>query len=227
MSTIEVGDARAADLILRMRDLARTKVGDGPAFTGTWLNREVRVDERGVTAILGVVMSRPKERARVAIAVAVVALVGAACGGRASHAATADSAPSTTEQQREPLVAPPQRPSAENVPAGPRARVEYSVVTNQPVVFVTIDDGFTRDPRVTGFIRTHHWPISAFIIDRLAIAAPSYFRQLMAAGATLNDHTYTHPDLATLDYASQRDQICRATQDFPRLFGVKIGRAHV
>jgi peptidoglycan/xylan/chitin deacetylase (PgdA/CDA1 family) len=158
------------------------------------------------------------------IAVVLLGLIGAACSSPASHAATAGSTASTTTPRlagSEPRVAPKQRPSAGTVPAGPRARVQYSVVTHDPVVFVTIDDGFTRDPRVIAFIRAHHWPISAFVIDRLAKFAPSYFRQLLAAGATLNDHTYTHPDLATLNYAAQQAEICRATRDFPRLFGEK------
>jgi len=150
-------------------------------------------------------------------------MISAACSSHASHAATAGGAASTTTPRLaggEPLVAPTQRATAGAVPAGPRARVQYSVVTHDPVVFVTIDDGFTRDPRVIAFIRAHRWPISAFVIDRLANIAPAYFRQLLAAaGATLDDHTYTHPDLATLDYAAQQAQICRATRDFPRLFG--------
>jgi peptidoglycan/xylan/chitin deacetylase (PgdA/CDA1 family) len=96
----------------------------------------------------------------------------------------------------------------------------FSIRTREPVAFVTIDDGFYRDPRVITFIAEHHWPITAFIIDRVARAAPSYFKLLLAVGATIEDHTYSHPDLPTLSFADQQQQICRPTRDFPSLLGV-------
>lgn len=87
------------------------------------------------------------------------------------------------------------------------------------VVFVTIDDGFFRDPRVVAFIAAQVWPVSAFIIDRVAQTAPAWVKALLAAGVTLEDHTYSHPELPTLGYVEQQQQICRPTIDFPRLFG--------
>jgi peptidoglycan/xylan/chitin deacetylase (PgdA/CDA1 family) len=120
----------------------------------------------------------------------------------------------------EPKVPPVQRPTVHAVPAGPRAQVVFKIHTTDQVVFVTIDDGFYKDPRVVAFIRVHQWPVATFIIDRVAEAAPSYFRALAAAGATINDHTYSHPDLPGLDYAAQEEQICRPTRDFPRLLGL-------
>jgi peptidoglycan/xylan/chitin deacetylase (PgdA/CDA1 family) len=171
-----------------------------------------------------VMLSRRRNQVAAAvILVGVVFLVVRWASGSGHHNRHATAPVPTTAQLGggEPIIAPAQRPTSAAVPAGPRARVQYVVRTNDAVVFVTIDDGFVRDRRVIAFIRAHHWPISAFVIDRLAVRAPSYFRQLMAAGATLNDHTYTHPDLPTRDYATQQNEICHATEDFPRLFGVK------
>jgi peptidoglycan/xylan/chitin deacetylase (PgdA/CDA1 family) len=88
------------------------------------------------------------------------------------------------------------------------------------VVFVTIDDGFFRDPRVIAFIAAHRWPVSAFVIDRVAQTAPAWVKALLGAGATLEDHTYSHPQLPTVSYAEQQAQICRPTIDYPRLFAV-------
>jgi len=104
-------------------------------------------------------------------------------------------------------------------PAGPRARVVYSIATHRPVVFVTIDDGFIRDPRVIAFVRQSHWPISVFLIGKEARAGTNYFRQLQAAGATINDHTDTHPHLPRLSYAAQEGQICKPVHEYPKLFG--------
>jgi peptidoglycan/xylan/chitin deacetylase (PgdA/CDA1 family) len=164
--------------------------------------------------------------------VGVVALfvTSAACSGSTHRgpvgaAATVFASTTTTSEtvspRTEPNVPSPPRPVHEIVPPGPRARVVFSIRTREPVVFVTIDDGFFRDPRVIAFIAEHRWPITAFLIDRVAKAAPSYFRLLGAAGATIEDHTYSHPDLPTLSFADQQQQICRPTRDFPGLLSVR------
>lgn len=106
------------------------------------------------------------------------------------------------------------------VPPGPRARVVFSIPTKDPVVFVTIDDGFVQDPRVLAFLRQNHWPVSMFLIGRVVKAHPKFFRELMATGATVDDHTETHPHLPKLRYEEQRKQICQPNVEFPRELGV-------
>jgi peptidoglycan/xylan/chitin deacetylase (PgdA/CDA1 family) len=106
-------------------------------------------------------------------------------------------------------------------PSGPVARVVWSINTRRRVVFVTIDDGFIRDPRVITFLEQSHWPISVFLIGKEARADPSYFRRIQAAGATINDHTDTHPHLIKLSYAAQHQQICKPANDYPALLGAR------
>lgn len=158
-----------------------------------------------------------------AVALAGLCIFAVACGGnsprRAAETTTSESSTSPVPGT-EPRVAPGPTPTHELVPAGPRARVVSSIPMRDQLVFVTIDDGFFRDPRVVRFIATHHWPVSAFIIDRVAQQAPGWVKTLLAAGATLEDHTYSHPQLPTVSYAEQQQQICRPTLDFPRLFAV-------
>jgi peptidoglycan/xylan/chitin deacetylase (PgdA/CDA1 family) len=110
---------------------------------------------------------------------------------------------------------------AVQVPIGPAAKVVSSIAIRRPVVFVTIDDGFIRDPRVITFVEQSHWPISVFLIGKEARADPSYFRRLQAAGATINDHTDTHPHLVKLSYDAQRQQICKPVRDYPALLGAR------
>ncbi len=103
------------------------------------------------------------------------------------------------------------------VPPGPTARVIYRVRTRDRVVFVTMDDGFVQDPRVVRFVAENHWPISVFLIGSVARGAPRYFDALKAAGATIDDHTATHPHLVTLPYAAQRKQICGPVEEYSDL----------
>ena len=99
------------------------------------------------------------------------------------------------------------------------AKVVFRVPTNKRVVFVTVDDGFTRDARVVSFIAAMHWPITAFVIAAVAAQDPAFFKRLAAAGATIEDHTVDHPQLPRLDAAHQHAQICRPRTTFPRLLG--------
>ncbi|HET9729869.1 MAG TPA: polysaccharide deacetylase family protein [Acidimicrobiia bacterium] len=87
------------------------------------------------------------------------------------------------------------------------------------MVFVTIDDGFTRDPRVVEFVRAHHWPISAFVIGSVAEQDPGYFKALAQAGATIEDHTQDHPDLPKLSVADQERESCGPRARYPILLG--------
>jgi peptidoglycan/xylan/chitin deacetylase (PgdA/CDA1 family) len=50
------------------------------------------------------------------------------------------------------------------LPKGRLAPVIYRVATTQPVVFLTIDDGWVRDPQVINFIRDHQLPATVFLL---------------------------------------------------------------
>lgn len=63
------------------------------------------------------------------------------------------------------------------------------------MVFITIDDGYTRDPSVISLVRLLHLSITAFLIRGPALAGRAYCQALQAAGATIEDHTITHPNL--------------------------------
>lgn len=126
---------------------------------------------------------------------------------------------STTSTTARPTTIAPSPTTTKPVVTGPQARTVYRVATSDPVVFVTIDDGFTRDPKLIEFVRAQHWPVSAFIIGSVARQAPAYFRQLRAAGATIEDHTQNHPDLRKLPADAQRAEICAPRQAYGSLIG--------
>jgi peptidoglycan/xylan/chitin deacetylase (PgdA/CDA1 family) len=110
-------------------------------------------------------------------------------------------------------------PGAVKLPASGPPLVVYNIATPDPVVFVTIDDGWTNDPSVLSFIRDHNWPVTAFLIDRVASATVPFWQQLQSFGGVVEDHTVNHPALRGRSAASQQGEICPPADDYQRLFG--------
>lgn len=133
----------------------------------------------------------------------------------------------TTPPLAQPTDTEPSVPATPTAPAATplltsnaaAAPVFYRLHLSSPVVFVTIDDGWVRDPRVIGFLGQTGWPISIFLIERAAAGDPNYFRQMSAAGATIEDHTYDHPYLTSLGPDRQTYEVCRPVHDYAGLLG--------
>lgn len=104
------------------------------------------------------------------------------------------------------------------VPSG-LAPVVNHVTTTEPVVFVTIDDGWTKDPAALAVLAEHHIPVSAFVIGAVARADPGFWRALVAQGGAVEDHTDTHPPLAGRPPEVQQAEICAPVDEDQRLFG--------
>lgn len=144
--------------------------------------------------------------------------------GSALPVATTDAVPTTpttaptTTTTVDPLFAPTTPPPR---PPGP-APVINAVVTTDPVVFVTIDDGNVRDDAVIDWLRLKRMPVTAFPTQNIANADPAYFQRLQAAdGAFIQTHSISHPNLKKVSAAEQRRQICEPADRFTTLFGVR------
>ena len=118
-----------------------------------------------------------------------------------------------------PVTPSPPRATPILTSGGPSDPVYYRLHISAPVVFVTIDDGWVRDPRIIDFLHQTGWPISIFLIERAASQGLPYFRQLQAAGATVEDHTFDHPYLNSLGADRQTSEICTPMHDYPGMFG--------
>ncbi|TDD45236.1 polysaccharide deacetylase family protein [Nonomuraea terrae] len=177
-----------------------------------------------------------------------VAAVACAPGGSAGDAGASPAVGSTQPQGRrspEPMRTP-QGPPGVKPRAGEVGRIAgsgglppvvSSIPTKRKVVFLTIDDGWEQDPGFVQQVRDERIPITVFAM-RDAVEARgtpdqaggtaryvgagewAYFRQLRDAGAPVENHTLTHPDLRTLGYAAQRREICGTS----RLIGKELGR---
>ncbi|WP_030542620.1 polysaccharide deacetylase family protein [Streptomyces albus] len=106
-------------------------------------------------------------------------------------------------------------------PADGLPHVITRVPTDDRVIFLTIDDGDDKDPRLLRMIRELNVPVSAFLTHSLARDGYGYFREMRDLGAGIQNHTLTHPYLPNLPYERQRREICAQQDNLERETGVR------
>ncbi|AGL17943.1 polysaccharide deacetylase family protein [Actinoplanes sp. N902-109] len=96
------------------------------------------------------------------------------------------------------------------VPAAAHGKVAYTlrVPTQQKVAFLTIDDGYLKHPEAPALLAAAHVPVTLFLTTDAIRDDPDYFRPLIDAGAVVEAHTISHPQLRGLPYTAQKHQIC-------------------
>lgn len=115
-----------------------------------------------------------------------------------------------------PPASRPVRPADSGVPA-----VTGRVPTRDKVVFLTIDDGWEKDPALIRMAAELRLPFSMFLSGSAAGVDYGYFEKLRRLGNSVHGHTLTHPDLTSLPYAGQRRQICGQQRRVSDRFGVR------
>lgn len=108
----------------------------------------------------------------------------------------------TTTAPRFPLT--PVKP----LPTGVAVPVLSKVPTDDRVIFLTIDDGMVRDPRVPELIIEHRIPVAVFVNEGVFREDPDYFIRVASQGGSINSHTRSHTDLRKLGASAQRNEIC-------------------
>ncbi len=93
------------------------------------------------------------------------------------------------------------------------------VRTRDPVVFITVDDGWVRDPSLPDLLEKERIPITAFVLGQILRADPGFWRRLEGAGAVIEDHTLTHARLAGLPLQQQIREICGEADEEARILG--------
>jgi peptidoglycan/xylan/chitin deacetylase (PgdA/CDA1 family) len=96
---------------------------------------------------------------------------------------------------------------------GPALQVNQVAVGDQRVAFITIDDGWTKDPDIVTILRAAHVPFTMFLTTNAIKDDPRFFLALTSVGGQIEDHTVSHPQLSHESYEQQRHEICdnRAT----------------
>ncbi|MFB9705582.1 MULTISPECIES: polysaccharide deacetylase family protein [Streptosporangium] len=174
---------------------------------------------------------------------------GGAAGDRESAARASSPAGSASPSPSGPPGALPGPGEVDRIPtpADGLPPVISSIPTKRKVVFLTIDDGWEQDPGFLAQVREQRIPIAAFVtrdaVEARGATDPTaqggrylgagkwdYVRDLREAGATIEDHTLTHPNMPTLGYERQKAEICdtaklvrRHVGEAPRLFRPPFG----
>ncbi|GAC1418384.1 MAG: hypothetical protein NVSMB57_13040 [Actinomycetota bacterium] len=101
---------------------------------------------------------------------------------------------------------------------GPLATVYGKIKTTDKVVFITIDDGYVTDDRVAELLEKECIPVSLFLVERAARAHLPFFQRLVAAGATVENHTLDHSKLTGQSAAEQTRKICGTMTSYEHMF---------
>lgn len=164
---------------------------------------------------------RARRRRRSAqVAVAMLALGAVGLGGCALSAAGPEElrqdAGRAVEELRTGLPVPgaPPAPESAEDPA-----VLHRVPTDDPVVFVTLDDGTHPDQEALDLVQEHDMPVSLFLNEEPVHRHAEYFAQYLARGDHVHSHSRTHDDLTTLGVEEQTEEICGMADVLDETYG--------
>jgi peptidoglycan/xylan/chitin deacetylase (PgdA/CDA1 family) len=150
---------------------------------------------------------------------------GSSPSGLGAPTAQADpSGRSTAQAPTEDPVAPSAPPTRIDVTSTPSRDGLIPVLTRIPttdrVVFITIDDGYTRDPRVLSLLAARHLPVTPFLTVDAVRRHDSYFAQVQVeSGQHVQNHSVSHPHLKGRSLAAQEAEICGASTTLASWFG--------
>lgn len=119
------------------------------------------------------------------------------------------------------VPAAPSRADTEPVIVTPTASlpVVYRVDTNDPVVFITVDDGIVRSREARDWLRRKKLPVTSFLTLSVTEGNLGYFERISAYGSVQN-HTVSHPAFDTYS-GDLRRQICPVQDRFAERFGTR------
>jgi peptidoglycan/xylan/chitin deacetylase (PgdA/CDA1 family) len=142
---------------------------------------------------------------------AVSGLIATASDPSTYSSAAADADTTTTSSPPATI-----RPLTAMAPPG-HSPVITRVETTDPVVFLTIDDGFTREPGLVTLLDELDIPVTSFLVDQAVRDGAAFFRSL--PDTTVEAHTRSHPDLRSLPEEAQRAEICDNADTIASTFG--------
>lgn len=161
--------------------------------------------------------------ALVPVVIALVILAFESCfGGDGSD--DSDQADDNPYLDKVPDFPPPPDPQPVTLPDAPDGQIPvlHSVPTDQPVAFITIDDGQKRHAEHLQLVEAAGVPMTMFLLSEVAEEAaeedPEYFPGLIELGSTVQAHTITHPSLEGEKERVQKEEICGSIDALEELF---------
>lgn len=95
----------------------------------------------------------------------------------------------------------------------------HSVPTTQRVVFITVDDGYVKDPAAIAVVKAANIRLTAFLTVYAVNDQTPYYRGLARLGSRIESHAITHKQLEGQPYEYQREQICGSADWLALTFG--------
>lgn len=123
---------------------------------------------------------------------------------------------------------PPPDSEADDCPSPPRDVMPAPVLSHgdqrRKVVALTFDDGFDAENtrRILGILKRYHVNATFFPTGRAILAAPDVWRDVVAAGFPIGDHTFNHPRLSDLCYAAQLSELKRQANAVRSELGIRV-----
>ncbi len=133
---------------------------------------------------------------------------------------TAAAPPAGTDYSaRLPKFDRPPKADKVNLPEGASAAYFSRIPTEQPVAFITIDDGWVKRPEALELFKQAGVPVTLFLTINSIKDDPPYFKRLQEAGAVIEAHTVTHQSLKGKSYAFQRKELCESADKLGQWYG--------
>jgi peptidoglycan/xylan/chitin deacetylase (PgdA/CDA1 family) len=117
-----------------------------------------------------------------------------------------------TFDQRSPAVPVP-------LAGGPKATWLDRIPTDEPVAFITIDDGWTKLPEAVALVRAARVPVTLFLTTQAINDNPAYFNAFRDMGVAIEAHTISHPHLRGRSYSAQQHEICGSADRLAAIYG--------
>ena len=102
-------------------------------------------------------------------------------------------------------------------------QVITNLKTNQPIVFLGIDDGAYKDQSVIDLMKVNNIKASLFLSKLFIASNPDFFKKIIAEGSLVEDHTISHDTTMVWDqsYIQQKNEICQMADYDEKEYGRK------
>ena len=94
------------------------------------------------------------------------------------------------------------------------------VETDDPVFFITVDDGLERSPEALALIQEQQIPVTAFLTEYAVRNHTDYFNEVTAYGGSVQNHTMVHGALND-PKTDVKWEICETQDRFEAQFGYR------
>jgi len=101
----------------------------------------------------------------------------------------------------------------------PPAKVLSRVPTTDPVVFLTIDDGWVLLPDLTAALTNGSLPATVFPVTQAMKKNTATWQEIAKGTPIFGNHTISHPKMDSLSLEKQTQEICKASETIREITG--------